>query len=479
VFLDSLDYTLAQCHQRGIYVYLTFMNEMKGAGFCKDSFLADTEREEWIVNEELIRKSGRYVRELLQHQNRFSGIRYRDDPALAVIEIMNEPGYVAYDEMVSDPRFGELRERFAGWQTANPSVADPRAAYRAFRYEYVRDYVNRMRGFIREAGAKQPVAWNLNWPQMIRDHEDVFQAVADSSAEAVSFCLYPGQSDVPAPFWSHPKDLSATNYLPYLRAQCADYTRLRWLLEERFAGKARCVYEFETMYNQSGYLYPAMAAVFRALGVQVAMMWTYSLTPTAEYLGGSHFLNLYCTPSKAASFTIAGEVFRDTPRYTPFACTTTDTIVTPRWAVSFSHDLALFQSEDLLMYSRSIEWQPWPVNPRVKTIAGCGESPLVAYGGSGMYFIEIGPERIEVNILPDVQHLRPHWQRPGKRPWEKAHLLNPQAEHPFSLKLPGWQRDLRVLRLEAGGKTTVATEGGQLRFSARPGHYVIERAKNP
>jgi hypothetical protein len=478
VYLDALDYTFAQCEKQGIYVYLTLMNEMKSS-FYKDSFLEGHPREEWLVNEDLIRQCGRYVREILQHTNRYSGVRYKDQPALGIIEILNEPGYVAYDTMQIDARFSDLRQRFAHWQAANPSVADPRAAYHAFRYEYVRDYINRMCGFIREAGAKQPVVWNLNWPHMIWDHEDVFQAVADSSVAAVSFCIYPGQSDVPSPYWAHPAELSGTNYLPFLSAHYTDYSRLRWLLGERFAGKAKCVYEFETMFNQSGYLYPAIAGLFRGLGAQVAMMWTYSLSPTAEYLGGSHYLNLYCTPQKAAAFCIAEAVFHSTPRYAPFACATPDSVVTPHWAASFSHNLGVFQSEDTLMYSRSLEWQPWPINPRVKKITGTGDSPLVSYSGTGMYFVDVGPNRISVNIMPDVRYLRPHWQHQNKKPWEKTRLLDSLTEHPFGLEIPGWQANFQVLRVEGERKIPIATEENRLRFQARPGGYVVERARKP
>ena len=130
----------------------------------------------------------------------------------------------------------------------------------------------------------------------------------------VSFCCYPGQSDVANPFWANPADLSGNNYLPYLQTCYRDYSYLRWMLGRRFEKKAKMAYEFESMYNHSAHLYPAMARLFRSLGAQIAPMWQYTLSPVAEYRGGSHYLNAYCTPRKAVSFRIASRVFAATPR---------------------------------------------------------------------------------------------------------------------------------------------------------------------
>src|SRR5208283_5724960 len=116
----------------------------------------------------------------------------------------------------------------------------------------------------------------------------------------------------------HPRDLSGTNYLPFIKSALKDYAQLRWVLGTRFSAKAKVVYEFETFFNQTTYLYPAMAAAFRSLGVQIAPMWRYCLLPAAQHAGGSHYLNLLCTPRKAISFKIASRVFADTPRLTPY-----------------------------------------------------------------------------------------------------------------------------------------------------------------
>jgi hypothetical protein len=293
-------------------------------------------RKIWLVDPDYVRKTERYVRNLVERENRYAWRKYKDEAAIAVFEIMNEPGYVDYAEMGTEEAYAPLRQGFEMWRASKGLSDNLNLYYPLYRYEYVKEYVDRMCAAIRGAGAQKPIAWNLNWPHMIGGHEDVFQAVADSTVDVVSFCLYPGQEDVPSPFWNHPTDLSGKNYLPFLRRHYDEYRRLRWLLGKRFAGKAKAVYEFETFYNQTSYLYPAMARLFRSLGAQIAHMWTYSLTPTAEYLGGSHHLNLYCTPQKAVSFIIAEAVFAESPRYAPYDATGTDPVTFDHCAVSFA-----------------------------------------------------------------------------------------------------------------------------------------------
>lgn len=476
LYLDVLDFTLAACRKRGIYVYLTPINEMSTT-FLRDSFLAGRDRREWIADLQVQGKLARYLTALLTHTNRYSGVVYGDDETISVIELANEPGYVDYQTLTSDARFAPLRSAFDAWCREKGATEDPQTYYLAFRYQWVKDFLMRMYQAVRDAGCDKPVGWNLNWPQMISGHEDVFQAVAESPMQVVSFCLYPGQSDVPSPYWNNPRDLSGKSYLPYIADHYKQYNRLRWLLGKRFAGKAKAVYEFETFYNQSSYLYPAMAALFRALGAQMAHMWTYSLSPSAQKQGGSHHLNIYCTPQKSASFTIAGEVFTRRPRYTPYPTDSDDDLVFGDCAVSFAHNLSVLVAPDAIMWSRddNWRWRPMDVGPALKRIVGCGSSDLVTYEGTGEYFVEVGPNELTVTINPDATALRPLWDRQRKSPWEQVTQLDWNAQHRFSLRLTGWRGNVRVLRVQDGKETPVAHEGPGISFDATPGTYRIIR----
>ncbi len=476
VFLNALDYTVAGCRARGIYVYLTLMNEMGGA-YLKDSFMAGRDRREWITDPALADKSARYIRALLERANRYTQVPYKAEPAIAVFEIANEPGYVDYVALGSEPMFAPLHKTFEQWCAAKSHTGNLDLHYRVFRYEQVRAYIDRMCAVIRATGSTKPVVWNLNWPQMINEHEDVFQATAESTADGVSFCLYPGQHDVQQPYWQHPADLSGKNYLPHLQASCDEYERLGWALGKRFAGKAKLVYEYETFFNQSSYLYPAMARLFRALGAQIATMWTYSLTPAAEYMSGSHHLNLYCTPQKAVSFTIAGELFGRTPRHTRLDAAGADTRTLGPCALSFTNNASLLQTADTYMQSRATAWSPFPANPDVRHIVACGSSPYVTYEGTGAYTVDAGAAAVEVEINPDSTFVLPPWNSRHKGYPEKVCRLDSATPHRFVLRLPGWQSGARVWRVENGQAAPVSVADGQPAFDALPGHYRIERVK--
>jgi hypothetical protein len=474
VFLDVLDYTIMGCRARGIYVYLTLMNEM-GTAYLKDSFMAGRDRREWITDQALADKSARYIRALLERENRYTQVPYKTEPAIAVFEIANEPGYVDYVALGSEARFAPLRRTFEAWCGAKGYTGNSDLHYRVFRYETVRAYIDRMCQVIRTTGSTKPVVWNLNWPNMLNEHEDVFQAAAESQADAVSFCLYAGQHDVQQPYWQHPEDLSGRNYLPFLDKNVSEYERLRWALGRRFKGKAKLVYEYETFFNQSSYLYPAYARLFRSLGVQMACMWTYSLTPAAEYMAGSHHLNFYCTPQKALSFMIAGEVISQTPRYSPFDSPVPDNRVYGPCAVSFANTVSLLQTSDTYMQSRATAWKPFKPDSRIRHIAACGSSPFVIYEGTGIYTVEIGRDAVEIEINPDSEFLLSPWNTKHKGYPEKVCKLDSSTPHRFMLNHPDWLSGVRIWRVEKNQSMPVQIVNGAPVFAACPGHYRIER----
>jgi hypothetical protein len=251
------------------------------------------------------------------------------------------------------------------------------------------------------------------------------------------------------------------------------------LLGSRFAGKAKAVYEFETMYNHTAHLYPAMAALFRALGAQIAHMWTYSLTPTAEFLSGSHHLNLYCTPRKAVSFAAAAELFSRVPRHTPYSPADEDDLVFGPAAVSFRRDLALFCSETVFMHSGPVsEWCPLPLRTdRVSTVFGVGSSPLLGYDGTGAYSMSVGRDAIDLLINPDAEFIRPPWDRQTGPSWERVCRLTDDRPHRIEVRVPGWDT-IRVERVDGAEAIAVPAEPGKPAFRGTPGHYRIHRARD-
>ncbi|MEC8404599.1 MAG: hypothetical protein VXZ08_00775, partial [Verrucomicrobiota bacterium] len=396
MWLDMLGYMIAKAREYRIYVYITFINQMDFT-LIEESFVANATREEWIFDPHVVEATHNYVRQLMNYKNPYSGLYLKDDMTIAVWGLINEPEYLTYAQMMSDNR---KKAAFKDWLELSDHPWND-VYYGKYREEIVRTYIDELHDLLRDVGAEQPVVWNCNWPRMIDGRSDVFRAVATSKADAVSFCLYPGQDDVGDPFVDNPVDTSSKNYLPYLKHCYEDYLHLGWLRSEQFASKAKLVYEFETMYNAtSSYLHPAIAKLFRSLGVQMATMWTHTFNHYAPYQGGSHVLNLRTTPKKAASYIIAGEVFRSLPRNFEFELSGQTEDVFGDFALSFDKDLSVSRANNTFMHSGDIACCPLELTGTPKQIVGYGNSPYVEYEGTGLYFINVLDESVEVELLP-------------------------------------------------------------------------------
>lgn len=433
MWLDMLGYMIAKAREYRIYVYITFINQMDFT-LIEESFVANATREEWIFDPHVVEATHNYVRQLMNYKNPYSGLYLKDDMTIAVWGLINEPEYLTYAQMMSDNR---KKAAFKDWLELSDHPWND-VYYGKYREEIVRTYIDELHDLLRDVGAEQPVVWNCNWPRMIDGRSDVFRAVATSKADAVSFCLYPGQDDVGDPFVDNPVDTSSKNYLPYLKHCYEDYLHLGWLRSEQFASKAKLVYEFETMYNAtSSYLHPAIAKLFRSLGVQMATMWTHTFNHYAPYQGGSHVLNLRTTPKKAASYIIAGEVFRSLPRNFEFELSDQTEDVFGDFALSFDKDLSVSRANNTFMHSGDIACCPLELTGTPKQIVGYGNSPYVEYEGTGLYFINVLDESVEVELLPHSKRLRNIWEwHIDAQPYVE---LDSSTALPFELKLPGFR----------------------------------------
>ena len=429
MWLDLLGYMVAMARENGVYVYITFVNQMDFT-LIEESFVANATREEWIFDPVTVVATQNYVRQLINWVNPHTGFALKDDPVIAVWGLINEPEYFSYQQALTDPTQQAL---FFQWLEKNAFPKND-ASFEKYRYEVVRGYIDGMHQLLRDEGASQPVVWNCNWPRMIDGRRDVFRAIADSKCEAVSFCLYPGQDDVADPFVENPANLSGRNYLPFLQNCFEQYDLLGWLRSDAFASKAKVVYEFETMYNAEGaYLHPAMAKLFRSLGVQIATMWTHTFNIYAPYQGGSHILNLKTTPKKAAAYIIAGRIFRHLLRGFEFKTSTQD--VFDGFMYSFEQDLAVATSDNEFIHTGDIDDCPVELPGAPKRIIGTGSSPFVKYEGTGLYFINITDNEVQIEIYPHARFVRNWWE--WHTDGEPVVDLDDKTEFPFELNLPG------------------------------------------
>ncbi|MGC8667177.1 MAG: hypothetical protein ACP5VE_03540 [Chthonomonadales bacterium] len=119
--LERLDYWIAQLKKRGIYVYLDLLDFRQfkaGDGVPAWDQLGRAAKPCAVFDDRLIALQEEYARQLLTHRNPYTGLRYVDDPAIALIEVCNEHGlFMKAAELDTLPDYYalELRRLWSEW----------------------------------------------------------------------------------------------------------------------------------------------------------------------------------------------------------------------------------------------------------------------------------------------------------------------------------------------------------------------------
>ena len=123
--LDRLDFLVAELKKRGIYVDL---NLNVGRSYRSEDSVPDFERIRWakgltLFDPRLIALEKEYARMLLTHVNPYTGAAYKDEPAVAIVEILNENG--VWMGFTSTPYYdAELTTLYNEWLAKNSSPAE-------------------------------------------------------------------------------------------------------------------------------------------------------------------------------------------------------------------------------------------------------------------------------------------------------------------------------------------------------------------
>lgn len=183
--LDQFDYLIAQLKQRGIYVYLDLLVHRR--------FKADDGVRDWsqvdngakIVaehNPHIIALQKQYAHDLYTHYNPYTKLRYCDDPAIAMSEIINESSlfWAGGYGRVPASYVGELNDLYRQWAAgkgvslpdrasavAGLAQRDPQAL--RFLYETQVAYFRQMRDYLRSIGVKVPLTGSNFWETMALD----------------------------------------------------------------------------------------------------------------------------------------------------------------------------------------------------------------------------------------------------------------------------------------------------------------------
>lgn len=384
-----LDWLIAKAKERGIYTVLT---PIAWWGVPDESLGFSTFfTMQQMTTDPVARKPQQnYLAQFVRHVNRFTGLAYKDDPAVICFELINEP---LYPQGTTDAQ--------------------------------VTDYINALADAVRGTGCRKPIFYN-GWQNRLA-------AVRDARVEGSTFGWYP-------------TGLVAGHAL---RQNCLPrvdiYGGNPWtpsMRSEAVARKAKIVYEFDAADIGGSYMYPAMARAFRSGGAQIATQFQYDPLPVAPFNAGwqTHYLNLVFAPQKAVSFAIAAEAFRQLPRLQDYGHYPENTRFGP-FRVNYEDDLSEMVTEREFLYSNDTRTQP-PAPAKLERIVGCGSSPVVRYEGTGAYFFDKltnGVWRLEV--YPDAVWVNDPF---GKDSLEREVSRVYWRERTMEIRLPDLHAKFRV-----------------------------------
>jgi hypothetical protein len=422
--VDLLDYLIARASERGIYILLTPIHTYNPA-FADQinkstqnvGFSRYFERPEMGTNPVSIAAQANYIRQLLNHVNRYTGVAIKNEPAILFVEMINEP--------VHHP------EDLAG------SIK----------------YINTLVAAVRDTGSRQITFFNVSQDFAIAP------AIDRSKVDGVSFGWYP--TGLVAGHTLRGNFLQAVDAYPDM-------------LRPQLNGRPRIVYEFDQADLISGYMYPAMARSFRSVGAQFAAMFAYDMLQTAPYNLGwqTHFLNLVHTPRKAVSAVIAAEAMRRLPRMRSYG-RYPDNLVFGDFRISYQDDLSELNADDAFMNAGAT--QDGPRHPAtLKRIVGYGSSGVVDYEGTGAYFLDKVRDGIwRLEVYPDEILVRDPFEQPQP---DKIVSRLLYRSWPMGLHLPDLGGEFYATPIRVPADTSAAVRrASNAAFSVEPGVWLLTK----
>lgn len=167
--LERLDYLIYCLKNEGIYIYLDFLTYRRfriGDGVENAELLPEAAKPYCVFDKKLIELQKEYNRNLLTHVNKFTGVAYKDEPAIALAEVVNECDLLdaEYTKITLEPYRSQLLSRYRayaaekGIEKPNEDIdkrTDP--TMRKFLLELQKEYVSEIIGDIRKTGGKFPM----------------------------------------------------------------------------------------------------------------------------------------------------------------------------------------------------------------------------------------------------------------------------------------------------------------------------------
>ncbi len=168
--LDRFDYFVHCLKRQGIYVYLDQLVHRKfteGDGVVNADGLDYAAKPYTLFDRRLIELQKEFSRKLWTHVNPYTGLAYKDDPAIALMEFTNENDILSFDVTV-EPYATNLQQMWQAWAAAHS--VDPNQPVRLvgerssdvlrFLDELQQQYYSEMYSYLRSIGVRVPIAGN-------------------------------------------------------------------------------------------------------------------------------------------------------------------------------------------------------------------------------------------------------------------------------------------------------------------------------
>jgi len=175
--MRRLDYLIYCLKQEGIYIYLDLLTYRKfktGDGVENASKLSDAAKPYNNYSRKLIELQKKFCYDLWNHINPHTGLAYKNEPAIVLVEIVNESDMFWFRKDISvEPYRTELVDMYVNWLAKRNIELSEREREKIdfsgddenmmeFLRETQEEYYREMIEFMREVGVKIPIT-GTNW----------------------------------------------------------------------------------------------------------------------------------------------------------------------------------------------------------------------------------------------------------------------------------------------------------------------------
>jgi hypothetical protein len=221
--IDRLDYLICCLKKEGVYIHmdlLTYRRFREGDGIKDASLLDDSAKPYSTFDRKLIDLQKKYNYDIWTHLNPYTGLTYKDDPAIVLVEVTNEADLFT-QKVTLEPYRSQLEDRYRDWAgdkrikliKGKIDFTKPDKTMLEFFINVTQEYYKEMIQHMRETGVRIPVT-GTNWSRGVAHLSS--QLATDYTDSHAYTSGGGGWRDINGEFGNQPNLGSDNNMLPTL-----------------------------------------------------------------------------------------------------------------------------------------------------------------------------------------------------------------------------------------------------------------------